>query len=244
MLLFLKLCLSYLVVDFIIRAHWKPRKRKIINDSIVDFLMYLVAGIILINASLNRLNIPAIILLAALRVLGRHCQRQVTRNGTLAAAINHMGFLILLIVVTILTSPKGWQNAKPVLSLWNESPKFYLVLCVYIATVFGGGYFVQKVTQYFMDQIDASLIQSKPGLRNAGKYLGWLERFLVITFVVTGYYEGVGLLLAAKTIARYPEIKGDDKGHFSEYFLIGTLTSLSLALIAAFALVKLGNQMS
>ncbi len=40
------------------------------------------------------------------------------------------------------------------------SQELYLYLCVYIAVIFGGGYFVQKVTRYFMNQIDKSLLQN------------------------------------------------------------------------------------
>jgi len=50
------------------------------------------------------------------------------------------------------------------------------------------------------------------------------------------------LLIAAKALARYPEIKEDKKGHFAEYFLIGTLTSVSLALFAGLVLMKLQSQ--
>ena len=82
-------------------------------------------------------------------------------------------------------------------------------------------------------------MQSKPGLPSAGKYIGWLERSLVVTFIVGGYPDGIGLLLAAKALVRYPEIKNDEKYHFAEYFLIGTLTSVTLALLGGFALLKL-----
>ena len=89
-----------------------------------------------------------------------------------------------------------------------------------------------------MNQVDKTLFPNKPGLRNAGKFIGWLERALVTTFVVAGYPEGIGLLLAAKTIARYPELKNDQAHHFAEYFLVGTFTSFSMALIAGFILLK------
>jgi hypothetical protein len=93
-----------------------------------------------------------------------------------------------------------------------------------------------------MRQIDSALVPEKPGLPNAGKYIGWLERSLVLTFIVAGYPDGVGLLLAAKALARYPEIKSDVKGHFAEYFLIGTLTSVTVALLAGFVLLKLRSR--
>jgi hypothetical protein len=52
----------------------------------------------------------------------------------------------------------------------------------------------------------------KPGLPSAGKYIGSVERFLILNFVIGGYGEAVGFLLAAKALARYPEIKGDTRG--------------------------------
>ena len=55
---------------------------------------------------------------------------------------------------------------------------------------------------------------------------GWLERFLVITALLLQSPATVGLILTAKSIARYPEFKSE---RFAEYFLIGTLLSISMA---------------
>jgi hypothetical protein len=46
----------------------------------------------------------------------------------------------------------------------------------------------------------------------------------------------VGVLLAAKALVRYPEIQEDKKGHFAEYFLVGTLTSVGLAILGGIVL--------
>ena len=57
-------------------------------------------------------------------------------------------------------------------------------------------------------------------------YIGWLERFLVITALVLQSPGTVGLILAAKSVVRFPELKSF---RFAEYFLVGTLLSLSFA---------------
>jgi hypothetical protein len=88
------------------------------------------------------------------------------------------------------------------------------------------------------------MTQLKPGLPNAGKYIGWVERILILTFVVGGYEAAVGFLLAAKAVVRYPEIKEGTKSHFAEYFLIGTLTSVGLALVAGIAVNRLKSFLS
>jgi hypothetical protein len=50
-------------------------------------------------------------------------------------------------------------------------------------------------------------------------YIGWLERFLVVTAILVQSPSMVGLILTGKSIARFPELKE----RFAEYFLIGTL---------------------
>jgi len=61
-----------------------------------------------------------------------------------------------------------------------------------------------------------------------GRMIGVLERALALTLVLLGQYGALGLLIAAKALARFRAL--DDRD-FAEYFLIGTLASLLLALL-------------
>jgi len=63
-----------------------------------------------------------------------------------------------------------------------------------------------------------------------GATIGALERLLVVVLVLTGAEVAVGLVIAAKTIARFKQL--DDRG-FAEYYLLGTLASVSVALVTA-----------
>src|SRR5205807_7217299 len=73
-------------------------------------------------------------------------------------------------------------------------------------------------------------------MQNAGLYIGWLERFLLLTALLLQSPGTAGLILAAKAIARYPEFKSE---HFAEYFLIGTLLSFSLAVLGGAVLARI-----
>lgn len=53
-----------------------------------------------------------------------------------------------------------------------------------------------------------------------------LERFLAYALVLLGQWSALGLVLAAKSIARFRELENQD---FADYYLIGTLSSLSVA---------------
>lgn len=61
-----------------------------------------------------------------------------------------------------------------------------------------------------------------------GLVIGVLERALALTLVLTSQFSALGLILAAKAIVRYQAL--DDRD-FAEYVLIGTLTSLLIALL-------------
>ncbi|NVK27553.1 MAG: DUF3307 domain-containing protein [Flavobacteriia bacterium] len=62
-------------------------------------------------------------------------------------------------------------------------------------------------------------------LKRAGAYIGHLERILIFIFIVTGHWEGVGFLLAAKSIFRYGDLTRKEHRMQTEYVLLGTLTS-------------------
>ena len=64
---------------------------------------------------------------------------------------------------------------------------------------------------------------------HSGELIGWLERGLMLLFVVMSQYEAIGFLVAAKSILRFNEASsGSEK---SEYVLTGTLLSLAIALV-------------
>lgn len=64
---------------------------------------------------------------------------------------------------------------------------------------------------------------------HSGELIGWLERGLMLLFVIMSQYEAIGFLIAAKSILRFNEASsGSEK---SEYVLTGTLLSLTIALL-------------
>lgn len=65
-----------------------------------------------------------------------------------------------------------------------------------------------------------------------GRAIGVLERALAVTLVLLGEYGALGLIVAAKALARFRAL--DDR-EFAEYFLIGTLASLLLGVLGGVA---------
>ena len=67
----------------------------------------------------------------------------------------------------------------------------------------------------------------------AGEVIGILERLFTFVLVIAGGMSAVGFAVAAKAAARYPQFKNPV---FAEYFLIGTLCSIGVAVLAGLAM--------
>ena len=71
------------------------------------------------------------------------------------------------------------------------------------------------------------------GYESAGSVIGYLERSLVYIFLILQLPSMVGFLLTMKAVYRFGDIQGDNnsKMKISEYFIIGTMTSLLWCLL-------------
>lgn len=70
-------------------------------------------------------------------------------------------------------------------------------------------------------------------MRNAGQFIGTLERVIIFILISINQFDVIGLVLTAKSIARYDQIAHDKK--FAEYYLLGTL--ISTATVIGIALI-------
>lgn len=113
---------------------------------------------------------------------------------------------------------------------WNNTQIWAMVVAYLL---------VLKPTSIFLSIFIKRWIPQKPedqSLPNAGKWIGYLERILILTFILTGNIEGVGFLLAAKSIFRFGELNKAKEIKITEYVLIGTLASFTVAIIIGFIL--------
>lgn len=113
----------------------------------------------------------------------------------------------------------------------NKSIAVWKILAAVIFVTTPAGILIGQLTKQWRDKIEHAA-----SLENAGKWIGIIERLIILVFVLQNQYSAIGLLVAAKGIIRFnekdrPEIK-------TEYLVIGTLMSIIIAL-ATGLLVKL-----
>jgi hypothetical protein len=70
----------------------------------------------------------------------------------------------------------------------------------------------------------------------AGAFIGTVERFTILVLLSVEQYSAIGLVLTAKSVARYNKITREKQ--FAEYYLLGTLLSTLLAIAAYLLYVR------
>ena len=98
-----------------------------------------------------------------------------------------------------------------------------------LVAVFLAGAFIGRLLHPFAELVRGG--EDTTGMESAGRYIGWLERALLYGLVVLGSPDAAALVVAAKSIARFPSFSEE---RFAEYYLIGTLLSLLIAAAVGF----------
>ena len=124
-----------------------------------------------------------------------------------------------------------WSKADPLPV--HQLPALMVLATGFILATRAGGFAVGLLMQPFAASLPGET--AAEGLPGAGRMTGLLERGLIFVLVLIGQPQGVGLLMAAKSILRYGALK-DDRA-LSEYVIIGTLASFGWALVVAYATV-------
>ena len=101
-----------------------------------------------------------------------------------------------------------------------------------VATVWAGGYAVQALMSALKLPADAEESGSLP---KGGQLIGRLERLMILMLLLADQPDGIGLLIAAKSILRFNELARDADRRASEYVIIGTLASFAWAIGTAWA---------
>lgn len=108
-----------------------------------------------------------------------------------------------------------------------------IIAAGYILNIKGGTIIVRKVLEQFSSSRqphDLNMADRSELIRhrwNTGAAIGVLERLFILTLVLRHDYAAIGLVLTGKSLVRFQEFKVQE---FAEYYLVGTLTSMLLAL--------------
>ncbi len=175
----------------------------------------------------------------ALHLLIDVVKRQFPEESILVFSIDQTLHLATVFGLALVLTQLQWQSVHSLLAVADATKDRLLTgAIVYTMVIFAGGYLIRYLTRGLVRQIPSNVVEPPEQMKNAGLYIGWLERLLVVSAVVLRSPALMGLILTGKSIARFPEMK---EPKFAEYFLIGTLLSLAIALFGGLLLLKLWN---
>jgi Protein of unknown function (DUF3307) len=241
---FLALYLAHLVTDFVLQS-----SRVVVGKRRGSVLAYVEHGGIHFFAAalLLGLAVPGLwtnpgfyVVLVALTFLHLGIDWSKVRLGRFSkvgdgAALffgdQAVHFVTVSIAAWLVVRPSAATLMAQVRWFQSETEKPLLLLVVYVGVIFGGGHVVRFLTKPLLKSNMEIIGESTSQLENAGMYIG----FVVLTSLVLQSPATVGLILTAKSIARYPELKSV---RFAEYFLIGTLLSVTLGILGGLVLLK------
>ena len=98
-----------------------------------------------------------------------------------------------------------------------------IYLVAYLIVIFGGAFFVGFFLTPYRNPESA-------GLSGAGKRIGMIERVIILTLAMLGEFGSISFVFVAKSMARFEQLK---QRKFAEYYLLGTLLSISFAIFIA-----------
>lgn len=144
-----------------------------------------------------------------------------------ADRLMHIGVLCVLVLLWSINNP-GWAQFEWVSQYALEHPLRMGTALALVIALKPANVLVLNILDACKVNTNLNYETEEHGNFHSGELIGWLERGLMLVFVVMGQYEAIGFLIAGKSILRFGEAsKGDEK---SEYVLTGTLLSLAIAL--------------
>ena len=87
-------------------------------------------------------------------------------------------------------------------------------------------------------EIKTDIIETR-SLQHAGMMIGYIERILVLIFILNQQWVAIGFLVTAKSVFRFSDLKVGQDRKLTEYILIGTLLSFGIAIVAGVIINKL-----
>lgn len=220
MILFMQLFLAHLVGDFFFQpGKWVKDKEEKKWKSGFLYLHALVHFVLIIAITATFSTWKIAMVLAFLHLLIDGAKLQLQQRTTRRKWF----FIDQGLHLTAITAV--WYVSEKITFDWHSlsSPP---VLAFVIAVLFlltPASFIIKTIISKWMPDTNDSL-------ENAGQWIGIMERLLILTFILIGKWEGVGFLMAAKSIFRFGDLKDAKDMKLTEYVLIGTLLSFGIAI--------------
>ena len=224
-----KLILAHLITDFILQpTKWiKSRNKKHFSSGYLYIHGLTTALVALLFIGYTYWIVVLVILVTHILIDGWKSYRPENTKYFLIDQALHLAVILGCWYFTFL-------HPEDIRSAWQQinNKNTWVLLTSFIFLTRPCGILIGQLTQKWRAQIpDAD------SLGNAGKWIGIIERIIILVLVLNHQYASVGLLITAKSLLRFNEPNRLEVK--TEYLLIGTLISFSIAILTGIVALQL-----
>lgn len=224
-MLLIKLFLAHLIGDFVFQTKKSIKQKERLKLKSPVLYIHIAIHFVLLSLILWDISLWPIILTITIShfiidVLKLKFQKKKTKR--LWFFLDQLFHIIMIFVAYFLFT----DNSLEVSTIFTET-NVLLLTCVLFLT--------QPVSIIMMTIFSKwnieKLTTGNESLKDAGRYIGMLERLLVFIFIISDHWEAVGFLITAKSVFRFGDLKESKHRKLTEYILIGTLISFGIAIL-------------
>jgi hypothetical protein len=228
----IKLLLTHFIGDFLLQPQkWvKGREKKKLKSKYLYYHMgihiLLISPFLFYDFKLYWSGITVIIVSHFLIDLAKSYITK-RKNEALLFITDQLAHLFVIALVI------NAYHEVPSIEKWILAPKMKLIGLMLLLTTKVASIIIKVLVSRWAPELtiqSTNQTDKDESLQNAGTYIGMMERLLIILFIYKGFWEGIGYLLAAKSVFRIGDLtKSTDKKQ-TEYILIGTMISFLIAI--------------
>ena len=224
MIVLIKLVLAHLLGDFVFQPNsWVEAKEAKKLKAYQLYLHLLVHGllimVILADLSFWPYAVAIVLVHGIVDVIKLYAQKEQTKRYWFF--IDQLAHILTLIVMVGVLDPTLMDLLYPV------SEKLWLVVTLLVFLSLPASIIIKTI----ISKWTPATVDEIGSLEKAGQYIGILERWFVLIFIIAGKWEAIGFLVAAKSVFRFGDLKESKDRKLTEYILIGTLVSFGLAIL-------------
>lgn len=242
----LRLLFAHIVMDFLLQSSKmvKTKTRGTLNERITSNLIHSglhAAAAYIVVMQWGNWMLPLVILVSHFLIdfflKGRIKRKNSTheKKDMRLFVIDQILHFVIIVCLWLIITDQFAELKDWFVSLIDRNT-IWKYLIAYMLVLSPGSIIIKMFIKKWEEEVnkkkkEQQINVEEQGLNQAGQWIGYMERILVLTFVILGYWEAIGFLLAAKSIFRYGDLKENKDIRMTEYVLIGTLASFSWAIL-------------
>lgn len=224
MIVFTKLFLAHLLGDFMLQpTRWVVHKEahKVASGYLYAHILIHFALILLFFWDLEYWLPALVVVVCHYGIdLGKLYANPLFRNKSIPFFIDQG--LHILVLYGVAFYANLWEQSSTLLQQLNWG-----LITAVVFVSFPSAIIMNRLLEKMSGQIELD----HKSLPNAGRYIGIIERLFVFLFIIMGRWDAIGLLITAKSVFRFNDLKASNNRKLTEYILIGTLLSFGIAIL-------------